>query len=181
MTKWLKLWPLFMLVALTPIATLFHADTVQIPYFKLQGIHGWRLFFLVGGNETGQMVLWYVGWGRISTLIKEWYKEDINFAKKVGKQMKTDGYVDWFKVYFARKHEKLGNKLGSIVKAVKIGGCLTMLGFGLWPVLGPRMLGDFLCGTTKWRAGLIALCIGNLVKTAGFIYAWDGIFKLFGW
>lgn len=181
MTKWLKLWPIFMLAVLTPVAVLFHSDTVQIPYFKSLGVHGWKLFFLVGGNETVQMIAWYIGWSRISTLVKEWYKEDINFAQKVGKQMKADGYIDWLKVYFARKHKKLGEKLGSIVKAIKIGGLFTMLGLGIWPIWGPRMLGDFLCGTTKWRAGLIALCVGNLIKTVGFIYAWDGIFKFFGW
>lgn len=170
-----------MLMALTPIAILFHADTVQIPYFKSLGFRGWALFIIVGGNETTQMIAWYVGWSRISTLVKEWYQEDINFAKKVGKQMKTDGYVDWLKVHFARKHEKLSKKLGSIVKAVKIGGLFTMLGFGVWPTWGPRMFGDFFCGTTKWRTGLAALCIGNLIKTVGFIYAWDRIFKLFGW
>ena len=181
MTKWLKLWPLFMLIALTPIATLFHSDTVQIPYFRSLGFQGWLLFLVVGCNETIQMVAWYVGWGRISTLIKEWYKEDINFAKKVGKQMRADGYVDWLKVYFARRHEKFDNKLNGILKAVKIGGWFTMFGFGLWPIWGPRMLGDFLCGTTRWRAGLIALCIGNLIKTVGFIFAWNGMFKFFGW
>ena len=107
-----------MLVALTPVAIFFHADTVQIPYFKSLGINGWKLFFVVGSNETLQMVAWYIGWGKIPALIKEWYKEDINFAKKVGQQMKADGYVDWLKVYFAIKHEKFRNKLGSIVKAV---------------------------------------------------------------
>lgn len=127
------------------------------------------------------MIAWYMGWGRISALIKEWYKEDINFAKKVGKQMESDGYIDWLKVHFARKHEKLNNKLKSVIKAVKISGCITMFGFGVWPTWGPRTLGDFLCGTTKWRMGLIALCVGNLIKTAGFIYAWDGIFRFFDW
>ena len=95
--------------------------------------------------------------------------------------MRADGYVDWLKVYFARRHEKFENKLNGILKAVKIGGWFTMFGFGLWPIWGPRMLGDFLCGTTRWRAGLIALCIGNLIKTVGFIFAWNGMFKFFGW
>lgn len=170
-----------MLVALTPVALLFHADTVQIPYFKSLGFSGWPLFLMVGSNETVQMVAWYIGWGRVSVLIKEWYEEDINFAKKVARQMKADGYVDWAKVHFAIKHNKLKNKLNGIVKAVRVGGVITMLGFGIWPTWGPRMIGDFLCGTTKWRAGLVALCVGNLVKTVGFIFAWNEVFRLFGW
>lgn len=170
-----------MLAALAPMAVLFHSDTVQIPFFKSRGIHNWTLFLLVGSNETIQMFVWYIGWSKISTLIKEWYREDINFAQKVGKKMKADGYEDWLKIHFARKHEKLNLKLNSIIRAVKMGGIVTMIGFGVWPTWGPRMLGDFLCGTTKWKMGLVALCIGNLVKTIGFIFAWNEIFKLLNW
>lgn len=131
---------------------------------------------ITGAIGTVDMVFWYIGWGGIADLLKSWFKDDINFAKKVAGEMKKDGYLDSIKIYFARKYYKLDSKLEKIGKAFKIGTYFGVFASGVIPAPGFRVLADFLCGTTKWRSGLFVLCLGNAIKTAVVVFSWGLIF-----
>ena len=110
-----------------------------------------------------------------------WFEEDVNFAKKVAGEMKREGYIDWVKIHFTRKYQKLCNKADTIKRGLKAGGYAAFFYLGVWPTWGPRVIGDFICGTAKWRGCFMALCIGNLIKTSCLVFAWHWVFSFFGW
>lgn len=176
-----KFWPAMLLLVLTPAAFFFHPDAVVTPFLRAKGFKTLTMLLISGLVGTVEMVLWYIGWGGIRNLIARWFEEDINFVKKIAGEMKKDGYLDWIKVYIVQKYKKLNDRADKLMSGLKVGGYLGFFGLGFWPILGPRMVGDFICGTTKWKGGLIVLCIGNVIKTACLIFAWNEIFSFFGW
>lgn len=178
--KLLELWPVILLAVLVPIAYAFNPDLVVTPLLRSQGYDNWMILVMAGSVGTAEMILWYLGWRGISDLVKKWFVDDINFAKKVTGEMKKDGYLDWIKIHFTRKYKKLNEKAGKLLKGLKMSSYLGFLGLGFWPGPGPRIIGDFICGTTKWKGGLVALCIGNIIKTACFVFAWDRMFLFLG-
>ncbi len=179
--KWWKLWPVFLLLLLTPIAVLFNPDHVVTPTLRVQGFKSVMILMVSGTVGTVEMFLWYIGWGGIRGLIAGWFEEDVNFAKKIAGDMKSGGYVDEAKIHFTRRYKKLKEKADKLKKGLRATSYLAFFGIGFWPIWGPRVVGDFICGTARWKWCFVALCIGNFVKTAGYVFAWDKIFSFFGW
>lgn len=178
MWRW---WSVFLLLILAPVAYLFHPDGVVTPLLRAKGFRNFVILMVSGTLGTIEMLLWYLGWGGIRRQIAEWFREDVNFAKKVAGKIKREGYVDWVKIHFTRKYKILDEKATKLVKGLKVGSYLGFFLLGCWPTPGPRMVGDFICGTTGWKGGLIVLCIGNFIKTFYLVFAWDKVFSFFGW
>ena len=175
-----KWWSVFLLLILTPAAYVFNPDIVVTPYLRSCGYGNFFIFLVSGSSGTLEMIVWFVGWGGLVGLIAGWFKEDINFAKKIAGEIKKDGHIDSIKIYFTKKYEKYNERACKLAKGFKIGSYFGFFWVGFWPIPGPRVLGDFVCGTTKNKKLLFALCAGNLVKTACLIYAWNKLFSFFG-
>jgi len=176
--KWLKMWPVFLLLALTPLHfPAFNIDYVLVPLLQGGGIlTGYKLLIFVGILETLELWLWYLGWGGFVDMMKRLFEEDINLAKKVAGEMKADGYFDEAKISFIQNHDKLINTSGRIRSFLKKWGVAGAFILGLIPWPGFRVIPDTICGTAKWRAGFVALALGNFTKTAGFVYFWGRVF-----
>lgn len=169
-----------MLLALTPVAYFFNPDVVITPALRLKGFQNITILIISGTIGSVEMFIWYIGWGGIANLIKKWFEDDLNFAKKIAGEMKRDGYLDEIKIRFTKKYKKLDEKTNKLLRGLKMGGCFSFFWIGFWPTPGPRVVGDFFCGTTKRRGAFIALCAGNFLKTAYLIFAWDKVFSFFG-
>lgn len=176
-----KLWPVFLLIILIPVAYLFNPDLVITPTLRAKGFNNFTILMASGIVGATEMFLWYIGWGGISDLVTKWFEEDVNFAKKIAGEMKRDGYIDGIKIYFTIKYKRLNEKADKLKKGLKATSYLTFFGIGFWPTLGPRVVGDFICGTGKWSRCFMFLCVGNFIKTAYYIFAWDKLFSFFGW
>ena len=72
-------------------------------------------------------------------------------------------------------------KAEKLKKGLKATSYLAFFGIGFWPIWGPRMVGDFICGNAKWRNCFIALSVGNFIKTTYLVFAWDKVFSFLGW
>jgi len=177
MRKW---WPVFLLIFLTPLAYLFNPDLIITPTLRNRGYENIVILIISGTVGTTEMLLWYLGWGGITGLILDWFKEDINFAKKIAGEMKRDGYIDGAKIFFTRKHRKLNEKADRLMQGLRVGSYFGFFWIGFWPTPGPRVIGDFICGTTRRKSAFFALCMGNFLKTAYLVFAWDKVFSWFG-
>jgi len=175
--KLLRLWPIFVLGIMTPISIL-HVDFVLAPiligFFKVNS----RLFscIILGGIGFFELWVWYQGWSGLADLLKQFFEEDIEFMKKVLGEIKSSGILEWVKVFFVRRYFRLAKKAEAVKKFLRGSGYLSMFMAGLLPIWGPRVVCDFLCGTSKWKKGFIALAVGNFVKTAGFVFGWNSVF-----
>ena len=174
-----KWWTVFLLLFLFPAAYFFNPDVVIIPALKIKGLQSLTILVIAGTFGAVEMLLWYLAWGGLGNLVAGWFTEDVNFAKKIAGEMKRDGYFDGIKIYFTKKYKKLGERADKLKKGLRASGYLAFLGLGCWPIPGPRMVGDFICGTARWKGCLIALCIGNFIKTAGYVFAWNKVFSFF--
>src|SRR3989344_3070135 len=139
MWRW---WSVFLLLILAPVAYLFHPDGVVTPLLRAKGFRNFVILMVSGTLGTIEMLLWYLGWGGIRRQIAEWFEEDVNFAKKVAGEMKREGYIDWVKIHFTRKYQKLCNKADTIKRGLKAGGYAAFFYLGVWPTWGPRVIGD---------------------------------------
>jgi hypothetical protein len=64
-------------------------------------------------------------------------------------------------------------------KSFKKGGHVWMFFLGAEPFFtGGRLLAVIFCGATRWKAGLVSLCIGNTIHVYLSIKSWDLIFYL---
>lgn len=178
MTKWFKLWPVFLLLALTPLHfPAFNIDYALVPLLQAKGIlTGYKLLAFAGILETLELWWWYLGWSGFIDMIKELFEEDISLAKKVAGEMGADGYFDEVKIGFIKNHNKLINTSSRIKSFIGKWGVAGIFVLGLTPWPGFRVIPDTICGTAKWKAGFVALVLGNFIKTAGFVYFWGKIF-----
>lgn len=178
MTKWLKLWPIFLLSALTPLHfPAFNIDYALVPFLEAKGIFtGYKLLIFAGVIETLELWLWYLGWGGSTDLIKNSFAEDINLAKKVAGEMRAEGYFDEVKIHFIHNHNKLISTTSRIKRFIEKWGAIGTFILGLIPWPGFRIIPDTICGTAKWKMGFVGLALGNFIKTAGFVYLWGKVF-----
>jgi len=109
-------------------------------------------------------------------MIEEAKKRD---HKKIGGEIKAEGYFDEIKVYFAKKYYKLIDPNSKAYRNIKNGGLGVVFGLGINPFFGTRFLADMICGTSRWRKGFIVLAIGNFIKTIGFALGWELGFNIF--
>lgn len=179
--KFWKWWPVLLLLILVPVAFLFNPDGVITPLLRAKGFKTGTILIISGGVGTTDMLLWYIGWGGIRNLVIRWFEEDVDFAKKIAGEMKRDGQIDGIKIYFTRKYKKLSDRADKLRKGLRAGSYLSFFWLGFWPTPGPRVIGDFICGTTKLKRCFIALCLGNFIKTSYLLFAWDKAFSFFGW
>lgn len=193
MKKIAKLWPIFLLAGVYSLS-YFSTDYMMIPALIKYGLPRGAILLMVWSFSFFDMLGGYIGWSNFRGLVESWLKDEIHFLQKVRGEQKTKGYVEWFKIYFARKYlvllddnegkykvpapkRWLLHHLDGVFKwaviTVKSGGYVTMFLFGLSPIPGSRMMPDILCGTARWRKGFIVLAISNFLRITGFVYGWN--------
>lgn len=193
MKKIAKLWPVFLLTGVYSLS-YFNTDYMMIPALVKYGLPKGIILLMVCLFSFFDMLGGYIGWSSFRGLVEGWLKDEIDFIKKVRGEQKTKGFIEWLKIYFARKYlvllsdnegeyqipvskKWLLNNFDSIFKWViitaKSGGYVTMFLFGLSPIPGSRMVPDILCGTMRWKKGFAVLVVGNLLRITAFVYGWN--------
>ena len=77
-------------------------------------------------------------------------------------------------------HNKVGRVIKWIVRVVRGGNVYFIFFLSIWPIAGWKSWASFFFGATKARNSMIALIIGNTIKTAYMIEAWRILYGIFG-
>ena len=169
-----------------------------IPALLSYGFSKGTILLIVCPFSFFDMLGGYIGWSGFRGLVERGFKDDITFLQKVRGEEKTQDFIEWLKIYFARKYLSLLNDTDNkynipapkrwlldhfdsvfkgMVIAVKSGSYLSMIIFGLLPIPGSRMIPDIFCGTTRWKKGFVVLSVSNFLRIVAFVYGWNWVFS----
>ena len=172
--KLTKIWPVWLLaINILFQFPFFNPDLTLIPLLKIKNFSLGQMIIIVGVVGFLELLLGYIAWGGFSQMLVGHFEQDINFARKIAGELKADGYVDRFRVYFARKHSRFMDPQSRIRRWLRRGGYSLFFLLGINPLPGTRLPADIICGSLHWSKGFVALAIGNFIKTAGYVWGWD--------
>ncbi|MBI2063221.1 MAG: hypothetical protein HYT61_03230 [Candidatus Yanofskybacteria bacterium] len=182
MKKWLKFLPFLGI----PIVRIIEVDMVVIPalrhYFSF-----WTTVALASTVATLELIYIYFIVGRFEVLAQEAAKK---IARKVNKddpefahQVITDSksLLSKAKCLAEKLYDYTINKYGRLVELakntifplLKRGGYIAIFFIGIIPEPGFRVGGAIFCQIINSRKSLIALLMGNIVKTIGMVKFWE--------
>lgn len=195
MRKLFHFWPVYVLVVVYGLSW-YNLDYFGVPTLFKLGLKKNSVLVVAGTWGFVDMLVAYICWSRFRDLVGEIFQEDLAFMKKVAGESEARGLTEKFKVYIARKHFKINDKADSTVangpqsllhkinhkilivtiKVLKGGSYVLIFLVGFLPIPGIRMFADIICGTARLRKEFMIIALGNLIKTACFVYGWKYLF-----
>lgn len=171
-------------------AVLFVAnvDLILVPFvLKPLGLSFWAMFWITMPIANLEILGWFYFWrwfGWEWLPQRERVKETIEFTKGVIEELQEVGLLETIKNRAIRTFRWANNP--NRKNSLKKWGHAWMLFLGAEPFFtGGRLLAVISCGATRWKAGLVSLCIGNAFHVYISIKSWDLIFYLWdeykGW
>ena len=184
MKKWKDNWPFLGAVLL--IAA--NVDWIIIPLLlEPLKLSFWTTFWIVVLLANVEIIGWFYFWKWFAW---EWLpkrekvEETVEFVKSVIELLREFGLLKTItiKALWTFRWATNPNRIQSLKKW----GHFWMLFLGAEPFFaGGRLLGVVSCATTRWKAGLISLCIGNTLHVYISIKTWKFTFYLWdeyrGW
>lgn len=182
MKTWLKFWPFLGI----PVVRIVEVDMVVIPalrhYFSF-----WTTVALASVLATLELTYIYFIVGRFEKLVQEAAKKvarkinenDPEFAREIIKESK--GIFSKAKCLTEKFYDYALDKYSYLVELAKTtifpllkrGGYVTIFLIGVFPEPGFRVGGAIFCQIINSRKSLIALLLGNIVKTMGMVKFWE--------
>lgn len=161
--------------------TVASVDWVIIPaVLQPLNLSFWRTFWIAAIFANLELVGWYYFWRWFSW---EWLpkiekiEEAVEFVKSVIELLREYGLLKTITIkalYTFRWATNLER-----IKSLKKWGHFWMLFFGAEPFFtGGRLLGVASCAATRWKTGLLSLCVGNTVHVYIAIKTWKLTFYL---
>ncbi|MBI2064348.1 MAG: hypothetical protein HYT66_01395 [Candidatus Yanofskybacteria bacterium] len=171
-------------------AVLFAAnvDLILIPYvLKPRGLSFWTMYWVAMPIANLEIFGWFYFWRWFAWKwlpSTEPVKDTVELTKSVIELLNEYGLLGTI-IYKIRKTFGWATNPGR-KRSLEKWGHFWMLFLGAEPFFaGGRLLGVVSCGATRWKAGLISLCVGNTAHVYISIKTWDLIFYLWdkykGW
>jgi len=175
--KWIESLPFLGAILLSVI----NVDLVVVPLvLRPMDLSFWAIFWIAMPIANLEIIGWvyFWKWFAWSWLPKtEPIKETIELTKNIIGLLREYGLFGTI-VYKVRQTFKWA--VNPEHKAsFKKWGHVWMLFLGSEPFFsGGRLLGVISCGATRWKVGLVSLCVGNTLHVYLSIKSWDLIFYL---
>lgn len=156
-------------------------DWVIIP-FVLQPLKlsFWTTFWMAAALANLEIIGWYYFWRWFAW---EWLpkrekiEEAVEFVKSVIELLREFGLLKTITIKALRTFRWATNP--NRLRSLKKWGHAWMLFLGVEPFIGGgRLLGVVSCAATRWRVGLVSLCIGNTIHVYISIKTWKLTFYL---
>lgn len=158
-----------------------NVDLLIIPYIlQPMNLSFWTMFWVSMLIANLEILGWFYFWRWFAWKWlpkREKIEEAVEFVKSVIELLKEHGLLKTIiiKALWTFRWATNPNRLLSLKKL----GHFWMFFLGAEPFFtGGRLLGVVLCAATRWKAGLISLCIGNAIHVYISIRTWNLIFFL---
>lgn len=189
MKGWIKLLPILSVLA---VAIPLNVDLSVVPYLRIIGLVGFKLFAVVYFLATLEILYsyWFCRWlGREAEKLA-FIKNSINFGKEIKEDLEQDEYVKHRYLYRVREYclgqyrgaTNPSNWLGRLIKLTgrRVTGHGVIILVGVFLPWG-RTAGVIFCFVARWRAGLVTLLIANLGHVAIVVWGWSYLWSKMGW
>lgn len=165
-----------------------NVDWFIIPFvLEPWGLSFWTTFWIAAPIANLEIIGWFYFWRWFAW---EWLpkrekiEEAVEFVKSVIELLREHGVLKTITIKALYTFRWATNK--ERVQSLKKWGHFWMLFLGIEPFFsGGRLLGVISCAATRWKAGIISLCIGNAVHIYISIKTWKLTFYLWdeykGW
>lgn len=176
-TRARKYWPVWLAVISVGLNTdlmILHFQT----QFRLERDSLLWVFVSIGGLSTLKIYYsyWFYGWLAKMVVNIESVRDISDFAREIGVELKSNGYIARIRNFVAEKLNIRTYQNSRVIKLVKAGGYLPMLGFGVYPLSGTRGPTVILCRILGYFSGLCVLAVGNLIRV-GYLLGGIQFFK----
>ena len=172
-----RLWPL----GLAVLVTFLNTDLIVIPALKLKGYSHTEIFFLVALIANLELTFWYWFWGWVVRWVKETrqVKASVVLGQEVGRELKRRGHIDRIMAHVEGVYMSAISPDNHVGRKIKRWGWWGLLILASEPMPAGRVVGAIICGTTRWKTGLLALLLGNLIHIATVLLGLEFISWLF--
>ena len=159
-----RVWPLGVAV----FVTFLNTDLIVIPALKLKGYSHTEIFFSVALIANLELTFWYWFWGWVVRWVAatRQVKASVALGQEVGKELQRRGYVDRIMAHVEGVYMRAVSPDNHVGQKIKRWGWWGLLLLAAEPMPAGRVIGSIVCGTTRWKTGLVALLLGNLIHIA---------------